>query len=227
MKLFPAPEDVFSSKVEKHRDFLLPLASYDLSKINNKWSGIIHFIQPIEPYDGVIGENTNQFHTYYCRENWIAYKVINGKYELETQFQFFQREYVKNNPNFKETFQGVTSYLNSLENDIKEHYKRTNENYHEMKDSYFNKENDYSFFTEYSSLGGEPNFGNWSACTDFPLKTTSKDDENHFIYPLNKNGDVFHYVGYLEAGEFGAGSCAQLLFYDPVEKIALSTFDWT
>lgn len=133
MKLFPEPSDVFSSKIDEHREFLLPLATLDLSMINKSWSGDIHFVQPIEPWDGVVGEDTTPHHNYYCRQNWLGYKLVDGRFELLADVLFFQRAYIKANPNFKNTFQGVPSYLETLEKDLEEHYESTNTKYLDIK----------------------------------------------------------------------------------------------
>jgi len=61
---FPAPEDVFERDVAQHCEYLLPLASVCLSRINPDWQGEVHFVLPIEPHDGVVGDDTKDHHTY-------------------------------------------------------------------------------------------------------------------------------------------------------------------
>lgn len=89
--LFPEAEDVFRENIEEHRKYLLPLATVELSDIDSAWSGSIHFVQPTEPYDGPIGEETQEFHTHYCRINWVAYSIGDGKFILLSTFDFFQK----------------------------------------------------------------------------------------------------------------------------------------
>jgi hypothetical protein len=68
MKLFPDPKEVFAFEVEEHRKYLLPLASLNISEINDNWEGVVHFIQPIEPFEDLVGEDAKEYHTFYCRE---------------------------------------------------------------------------------------------------------------------------------------------------------------
>ena len=114
LRLFPEASDVFFDQIEEHRHYLLPIATLDLSKINKNRDGFLHFVQPIEPYDGAVGSNTRQFHTYYCRKNWVAYSVRNGKYKLLCDFCFFE----KNTLRIPQTF--VKHFMES--NPILTHY---------------------------------------------------------------------------------------------------------
>ena len=68
-KPFPKAEEVFGDDLESHSKYLLPLATVSLEHINPAWSGPIHFVQPIEPYDGVVGEDTPSHHGPLCAEN--------------------------------------------------------------------------------------------------------------------------------------------------------------
>ena len=95
---FPDARDVFASRVQEHAEYLLPLASVELSHLAHQWNGRIHFVAPIEPYDGVLGEDTEDFHNYLCRENWVGYRIIDGKYDLACDFRFFQKAYYANCP---------------------------------------------------------------------------------------------------------------------------------
>ncbi len=63
---FPTPESVFSKDVERHMNYFLPIATVSLSHINSKWSGKVHFVVPVEPWDGVVGEKTIKHHTFLC-----------------------------------------------------------------------------------------------------------------------------------------------------------------
>ena len=230
LNLFPNSKEIFLDEVEEHCKYLLPLATLDLSEINPSWNGSIHFVQPIEPYDGVVGENTKQFHTYYCRENWIGYSIKDGKFKLLTDFCYFEKKYMKTFDDFRESFYGVSSYLKNLPKDTDAHYTKIEKKYSKRKEAYLSGEAKYEEFVKYLELGGEAEEGNWSY-TDFPTeidkKSSSKGEETTFCYPLTNDGRRFEYIGYIEADDFGTNSCGLLLFYDDKEKIALNTFYWT
>ena len=226
IRLFPEAEEVFLDNVDEHRKYLLPLATIDLSEIDSSWSGPLHFVQPIEPYDGAVGEETQEFHNYYCRHNWVAYSVENGKYQLLSTFDFFQKKYIELFPDFRDWFYGVDQYLETLPEDLDKHYEKTEKNYLQAKHDYQTHKLNFKDFTEELSLGGKAHENNWSVCTDFPLET-EVEGESTFIHPLTEDGDRFRYIGYIESYVFKASSCGLLLFYNHEKKIALTTFEWT
>ncbi|MEQ8458624.1 MAG: hypothetical protein RLO52_14600 [Sandaracinaceae bacterium] len=53
---FPEPEDVFAERVAEHAELLLPLAAVDLALVDPELEGTVHFILPIEPDEGCVGE---------------------------------------------------------------------------------------------------------------------------------------------------------------------------
>lgn len=142
-----------------------------------------------------------------------------------------RKKYIENSPDFRETFYGVKSYLDALPRDIKRHYQEVEDNYSRQKELFLNGNLHYDYFTKYLELGGRPEEGNWSCCTDFPLEleheTTCSDNKVSFCYPLTTSGARFEYIGYIEPDMFGGNSCGLLLFYNEEEKIALNTFYWT
>lgn len=226
MHIFPEISDVFASDANEHRKYLLPLLTVDLSSINADWDGPIHFVEPIEPYSGPIGEGTQKYHTYLCREEWIGYKIINGKYQLDADFCFFQKRYIAKNLNFRQHFTEIYSYLDDayfqeLPQVLEKHYTETNSNYESKKNAFITGELNYDYFTHGLRLGGKPLEGNWSM--GFPIEF-----EEQFAYPLTKDGRRFCYIGSVEPYLFGIEhDCVTLLFYDPKDQVVLNAFDYT
>src|SRR5688572_28978586 len=88
--LFPDPIEVFAEEVELHSQYLLPLATVDLSLIDDNLAGKVHFISPIEPFDELVGDGAEAFFTYLTRSNYIGYRYIGDKCVFDGDFQFFK-----------------------------------------------------------------------------------------------------------------------------------------
>jgi hypothetical protein len=92
LRPFPDASEVFNEPIAQYAKHLHPLISIDLSVIDSSWSGWIHVVSPIEPYNGCVGEYTTSFHNDYLRENWIAFCLENGRYSLLGDIRYFLLE---------------------------------------------------------------------------------------------------------------------------------------
>jgi hypothetical protein len=172
---FPAPEDVFARDVQRHSEFLLPLATVDLSHLSPNWDGKLHFVLPIEPNDGVVGEETKPYHNYLCRDNWIGYNVVSNKYELACDFGFFLKSH-DNVPSGRRALQARQA--------LETHYERVCEGFR-LRRSHFQEQRcmhnawarkkrsggyaDADRVALVRDLGGVSLGGNWAQSGDFPL----------------------------------------------------------
>jgi len=235
---FPPAEEVFAEPVSKHAKHLLPLVSFDISLISREWSGWLHFVMPIEPYDGVIGEDTHPYHDYYLRANWIGFRVEDGRYKLLGDFRYFFLENHPGDSSVTESYKGQRRLLEKYYRRARISYEKHQQQflnygaiYHKFAktDTYgrYKDENRVPFIDE---LGGQPWHGNWSS--GFPLKETLAVDEDgiekQVAIPLTEDGRLFGYVGCLEADHYvDDKDCSLLLFYDARERTALFTFHYT
>ena len=89
---FPDARSVFGGDYEKHREVILPLATVDLSHLNESWHGPIHIVTPFEPCEGLIGEGFTEYHTYLNRTNWISYELKEGKIEYSGDWRVFSAD---------------------------------------------------------------------------------------------------------------------------------------
>lgn len=226
LHMAPAPKRVFT-RPGYHSKYFLPLATIETSEIFDDLSGPVHFIDPIEPYDGCIGERTKEFHSYYCRENWISFKIKDGLYEFEGPEPYFEKVYLETHPVPERIHKSVRD---GWVDAVNEHYQKRIAKYEKWQGDHINSSPEQLNHHDIrpDNFGGRPGHANW-ASTDFPLETEKEDEPNpdlpdQFHYPLTEDRRRFRYIGFVEAFDW---RCVIHLFYDPVEQRALQTFDWT
>ena len=209
MKPFPEGNDIFSNRVEQHLKHIQPLLTIELSAIKQGWSGTLHFLTPKEPYEGLVGQSTSEFHNYYSRENCIAFRVDNDKYVFLGDFRYFELE-TQVDAGLIKHYQEVELSLAATKSLFEEHH---------FLNPWGQLNNPQDWLDE---LGGEPWCGNWS--DSFPNEIVN----DEFCYPLTEDGRRFEYIGSLSGYSYRENAAdGVLLFFDPVEKIALFIFDWT
>ncbi len=94
---FPEPSDVFAGSeadITRAAEHLLPLLTIDLEAYDPEFAGLkVHMLGPIEPYEGLVGENTEDYHNYYLRENWFGFRLTeDNKYEFLGDWRYFEAE---------------------------------------------------------------------------------------------------------------------------------------
>ena len=230
---FPDPQNVFASDVEKHLQYFLPLASVDLSKINPLWVDTVHFIVPIEPADGVMGDTTEEFHSYYSKDNWIGFSNDAGRYVFEGDWRLFVRDTI---PDYYQ------AALDGYEV-AKKHFNEYGA-LHIMRRKP-NKDGEMFDFKHpralVKQLGGECHDANWANMGNFKISrfgnwidtdhTGSHDRKK--IRPETEDGRPFEYIGLVNSSYYNMSRDTRytwaetLLFYDPISRMTLTTFDWT
>ena len=226
---FPDPESVFSRDVDAHCGYLLPLATIDLSHIDPRVEGRAHFIQPIEPWDGVVGQGGDAYFTYYCRENYVGYRYdASGRCELDTDFEYFAFARSSDDPPLCEYYKDVRSGFSKAR-----HHFHAHGGLHGRYGRPPYKPADRVELTKY--IGDPSSGGNWPETVRFPMHwgTTLIDGEEvQHIVPLTEDGRPLLFVGQLPSynwvlTERCALGCDLLLFYDPQTRTGLTTFDWS
>lgn len=242
IKPFPSYEDVFYDDLDKHREHFLPICSINLKCIFPDLDEWVHFVSVKEIYEGCVGEDTQQFHTSFTKEDMIGFNVIDGKYKFEADWDYF----IQN----QEPQMVEEAYLN-------------NEKDYQIRKEYFRQNNR---IYPYSSFGKDL-ISAESLLRDFEEKQTSgwgleypevndilddvafmSDEAQEFIreydesleemlkfentnlfhVPKNLNGEVFKYVGSLTGYYFQAyGADCVYLFYDKELRKAAICFEYT
>lgn len=135
--LLPDPIMVFSANVDEHSKYLFPLFSIDLRIINPLWNETLHILDFNEdPYNIKTVETFNE----YCKEEMIAFEVIEGKYKFMTSFNYFDLT-----PDWQEWFE-----------ETKSNYYRIKK-YYDENGSLPDKSNGESP-NIYEQIGGEPDW---------------------------------------------------------------------
>ena len=77
--MVPFPTDVFPADQAWLGQHLLPLLKIDLGVLRPELAGqVATMLCPIEPYDGCIGETTEEHHNEFTGTNWIAFELTAG-----------------------------------------------------------------------------------------------------------------------------------------------------
>jgi NADH:ubiquinone oxidoreductase subunit len=217
---FPGAEEVFSGRIDAHRKVLQPLLSVDASKVDPAWGGWLHFVMPIEPDDGLIGEDEDSepYHTDYCVTNWVAFEVRDSKYRFLADFRYFRINSDKIRPENRDYLQSDYDEKEASLAETKRVFAATGELRAPM--------NPAVRVAWLNDLGGETGAANWTA---FGLKILAgRNEEGDFVRPCTKDGRAFRYVGSLTGWNYRPNAPDSiLLFYDPETSVAALTFDYT
>lgn len=228
---FPNVQDVFASRIDEHAEYLLPLASVDLSHLNPEWAGCIHFVAPIEPEDGVVGDETQEFHTYLCRDNWVGYRIVEGRYELACDFGFFRKGSLRSH------YEKARAGFELRKTHFREHARLHNAWAESLADGQFDDDDRVALVRK---LGGPSLSGNWSELENFPISrdrtyVDQNGEEWPCAHPKTEDGRTFEFIGCIPMYHYIAENPDYtsilggdlLLFYDPKDNLALTTFDWS
>jgi hypothetical protein len=153
---FPSYEEVFYDDLENHRKHFLPICSINLQCIYPDQDEWLHIVSVKEIHEGCVGENTQQFHTSFTKEDMVGFNVIDGKYKFEADWNYFilnqKQQLEKTHENLKAD--GDKKHLRMLRdlaelNDLEKAYL-LNEKDYQIRKEYFHQNN---MIYPYSSFG--------------------------------------------------------------------------
>jgi Leucine-rich repeat (LRR) protein len=220
---FPKPEAVFAAPVERYARHLHPLVSIDLAVVDPALSGWIHLVSPIEPCDGYLGDSGREHWGPYLQPNWIGFRLTSEhRYELLGDFRFFGVENTG----------GEESYSGAVE-ELQEFYEEMHASFAEHKAAYLEngqvcrirKSGSPRRVAVLSNLGGEAPMANmtWSKVPGAAFSYSDTDRA-----PRTADGRLYKFIAAVPGRNYrSSGADLILLFYDPVERIALQTFVFT
>lgn len=216
---FPEASTVFSAAqpwLEKH---LLPLASFDLASLDPALGDVrLHFLKPVEPYNGCIGGNTQAAHSDYCSANWLCFHLEDdGTYRFLAEEDYFLGENVA--PDAREYFAKVRASYQQ----IKQLYRESGVVVEKLDKNGLPR------------FGGPPSFlpyfyqGNWSTTKPPAAFTTGEDyDDWSKESDIRYQGKRFICIATDAGYSWGEGGADTIfLLYEPHSRLVLMTFDYT
>ena len=234
LKVYPPDHEVFAEPVARHARHLRALLSIDLAVVDPAWRGWIHVVNPYEPDDGYVGQNTQPFHNSHLRGNWVAFQMdAQDRYTLMGDFRYFHLENTE--AELPDLYPGHRA-------DIERHYAEEHASLVEARARHGRlgalhypgqgvRDANRDFSQEapcnlVDRLGGGADWGNWCNTGDdtFPLDDSDPDD----VRPLAPDGTPFRFVASVCGSNYcRTGADSILLFHEPRSRTALLTFDWT
>ncbi|MFC0529871.1 hypothetical protein [Phytohabitans kaempferiae] len=234
LRVFPEPADVFvADQVDLLGRHLHPLVSIDLGQVDAGWSGWVHLLSPLEPNEGYLGDHTSAFHSPLQTANWLGFAVEDDRYRLVGDIRYFQRATTPDE--VPDPWEGFRADLDEHCQDQERSYRAHRESY-QREGSLIRLDADGSplYGTRagvplLGQLGGDAPGGNWEDPDLFPLDIEMGDrHRDGRVWPLSPAGNRFHFVATVPGWHYRThGADSILLFFEPVERLALLTFDWS
>ena len=215
---FPEASTVFSAAQPWLEKYLLPLASFDLASLDPALGDVrLHFIKPVEPDNGCIGDEAWATHTDYCCENWLCFHLEDdGTYRFLAEEDYFIGENIP--PNTQKYFAEVRASYRQ----IKQLYRESGVVVQRLDDNNLPR------------LGGPPEFlpdfyrGNWSTI-ELPAAFTTGEDYDNWDEEadIRYQGRRFICIAADASYCWGEGGADDiLLLYEPHSRLVLITFDY-
>lgn len=231
MSPLPSAEAVFVPDQLDLAEHLHPLFSLDIATLNPEWSGVLHMLSPLEPYEGLVGEHTEWegFHGDLLKTNWIGFKVEEGRYRLcgDPRYFFLHRD---NGPQHAQSPE--------LKAELERHYADQHQSYATTVQAFrasgtlrrleWPDSEPQEFVMQ---LGGDVDgCANWVETVEFPMHIVEADDDSgdSAVYPLSPAGRRFMHIASVPGWHYRTqGADTILMFYEPVEGLVLFTFDYS
>jgi hypothetical protein len=231
---FPGPEAVFSEHQQDLASYLLPLLSVRLDDIRPSdpaWRGFLHVLAPAEPVYGVIGGETPHAHGPLLRPNWIGFTVKDGLYSLAGDPRFFVAHPDNRDLKLQESTRAdVLSQRDAafaMLAAARERYQRDGTLQRVDWDEPGQEPRPLEWVEQYG--GPVDALGNWVELGGFPMSFEDCDDGGEveqYAFPVSPAGHRFHHVVTVPGYCYLPDQPTILLFFEPVEQLALLTFDW-
>lgn len=233
LRPFPEAAEVFAADQQHLARHLHPLFSIDLAAVDPQWPGWLHLLSPLEPCDGLVGQYSQVEDGELLRPNWIGFQVEpGGGYRLLGDARYFLLE---------SSLEQTPAALHADRRELQAHYAEQDAAYAASRDYYrrngklvrLDRDGRPSYGNEdaielVEHVGGEMGAGgNWEETVEFPLEYGQADGED-VVWPLSPAGRRFRHVASVPGWHYRtSGADLILLFYEPVERLALLSFDWS
>lgn len=228
---FPPAETVFVADQLELANHLHPLFSLDISTVNPEWSGVLHMLSPLEPYEGFVGELTEYdgYHGELLRTNWIGFKIEQGRYRLCGDPRYFFLH--EGNAQLPDPHPNARA-------DLEQHYAEQHSAFAATVERFnasgvlAREEGEPLYPVAFvEQLGGEVDgLANWVESVEFPMQIVELDPDSgdSNVYPLSPAGNRFFHVASVPGWHYRtAGADLIVMFYEPIEGLVLFTFDFS
>ncbi|MGE7436331.1 hypothetical protein [Kitasatospora sp. NPDC001175] len=228
LRVYPEPADVFVSDQVELAEHLHPLISIDLAGVDPAWHGWIHLVSPLEPASGYLGDHTEAFHSPLQKTNWLGFSIEDDRYRLLGDRRYFVQATTREE--LPDPWPGFRAELDG-------HCESEGRSYLAHRDA-FRREGVLLMRHDNGSLrsvgpnamalleqlGGDADpHGNWVRPELFHIEY---DDDS--AWPVSPSGNPFRFVASVPGWHYrGTGADSILLFFEPVERLAVLTFDWS
>ena len=232
LQAFPKAEDIFVKEQQWLKNHFLPLMSIDLAEINPDWAGQkVYMLAPFEPYDGYIGNNTTEYHNEYTAPNWLAFRLTDdNKFEFLGKEGYFWRTAIHHwdfDSEMEKEFQKMQKSYEKSKANVTKYGTLVNVRYPEYNGK-LNKKNYLEI------LGGEPQYGNWCSTIEeeeypkaFKMHIEDGEADDEVLFDISYQGNPFYLVAETGAYDWVGSGGYIIMFYEPVSRIVLFTFDYS
>ncbi|MEZ0114788.1 hypothetical protein ABH920_008823 [Catenulispora sp. EB89] len=228
LRVYPEPAEVFVADQVELAQHVHPLISIDLAGVDPAWHGWIHLVSPLEPTEGYLGDHTEAFHSSLQKPNWLGFSMEDDRYRLLGDWRYFARATTPEE--LPDPWPGFRTQLH-------EHCESEERSYLAHRDA-FRREGVLLMRREDGSpqfdgaeavafleqLGGEADaHGNWAQPDLFDIE-----HDDQIAWPVSPAGNPFRFVASVPGWHYRRGGADSiLLFFEPVDRLALLTFDWS
>ncbi|MFD5226222.1 hypothetical protein ACFWHT_11435 [Microbacterium sp. NPDC058342] len=228
--VLPDPSDVFAADQPWLARVLHPLLSIELGAIDPAWTGRVHLLSPVEPGEGLLGQETDAHHDEHAGENWITFRLgDDDRYTFLGHPRFFRIE------DAEASGEALSQELRQLYAEAESDIAGARTRWERLGALVWGTEEDPSVQREgwgadlplVDALGGEPGYGNWAS---FPPPPSVRLDESDTVSPVLRlsDGRPFTFVAATAGYPWRRqGADAILLFFEPRTRTVALTFDWT
>jgi len=228
--MVPFPNDVFPADQAWLSQHLLPLLKIDLGVLRPELDGqVATMLCPIEPYEGCIGDNTEDQHNDFTGSNWIAFELTaDDRMRFLGNEGYFQGDAVED--------EGGRTHVAEMRDS------------HAKAKAYFQQHSKLASYSRYGdgeprehafldTLGGPISWGNWTETAEIPpafeisiLPVMHERDRTADMEDVTVTRDGHKFFAVAEVAGYNwcaAGADAIVMLYEPVSRTVLFSFDWS
>ncbi|GAB2566058.1 hypothetical protein [Leucobacter ruminantium] len=230
VRAFPDPAAVFASDQPWLERLLHPLVSIELSAFNSAWNGRVPLLSPVEPEEGLLGENTAAHHDDYACENWISFRLDDkSRVAFLGQRRFFEIEDLEaaGRPRAVELSESYAEAAAEFAATRTRFARLGVLTWADKQDPTRPREGWGFDDVLVDALGGEPGYGNWA---EYPPPAAFTLDDSDPATPVLRlaDGRPFTYVAATSGYPWRShGADAILVFFEPETRTVVFTFDWS